>query len=109
MTKNKLPWSGFDAWLFRHLSLYATKPYILDNHLRPQVHFINGDVRVFSQYRHQEAQAYVNEQLGHEFDYSVRRHEFKYDRPTTNILTDTTYNLWRKIYDRDIEMFNDLK
>ena len=37
----------FDPWIHYHLNKYAENPYILDNHLRPQVEFIGKSTRVF--------------------------------------------------------------
>ncbi len=38
---------SFDAWVERVLERYDRNPYILDNHFRPQVEFVDGATQVF--------------------------------------------------------------
>lgn len=40
----KLP---FDIWVRRQIAAYATDPYVLDNHIRPQHAFIGRKIKVF--------------------------------------------------------------
>lgn len=39
-------WPTFSQWLETHLDLAAKDPFILDNHLRPQWHFLGSGVEV---------------------------------------------------------------
>lgn len=37
----------FDPWVVRHLALFRSNPYVLDNHIRPQVEFLHSSIEVF--------------------------------------------------------------
>lgn len=38
---------GFDVWINNKLDIFEKNPYICDNHIRPQVEFVGGAVKVF--------------------------------------------------------------
>lgn len=37
----------FDPWVRKHLALAEQRPYLLDNHLRPQCEFVTDDIEIF--------------------------------------------------------------
>ena len=41
------PLPAFDDWANRQMTLWKEKPYLLDNHIRPQADFVGPSVRVF--------------------------------------------------------------
>ena len=46
-TLSKQDLVGFDEWVNKTFDQYAATPYMLDNHIRPQVEFVSKSVKVF--------------------------------------------------------------
>ena len=95
----------FENWIDVALGCYASDPYILDNHIRPQYHFINDYVKVFLHEDYDQAEQYVNKYFNNEFDFSEKQHVNQYIKPSLTSMPTSIQNKFKDFYKQDIEIY----
>jgi len=95
-------------WLGKALENIKHEDY--QNHLLPQVRFVNDDVKLFSYKDWDRMCAYVGATLGiKEFQTGHRKQKrFDYEAPPIDVLEGVVRDKWEDLYREDLELYHSL-
>jgi len=110
LCRENLPisWNQFESWLNAMLERYSIDPYIADNHIRPQCHFTNNTVKIFTQNKYSQCEEYVKNFFGSNYDCSVKEKQLSYDKPDINEINKLLVDKWHNIYKKDKDLYEKL-
>lgn len=92
-----------EKWLTKNLN----KPfYYLDNHLRPQFHFIAENVKLFSHNNYSEVELFLTDFFGANIEFTKKEKVFKYKKPELeSLLSKESYKIYQDTYKEDIKLY----
>jgi UDP-N-acetylmuramyl tripeptide synthase len=96
-------------WVYVNLYKYKKNPNILDNHIKPMIHFIDKNTKVFVLDDIDKMYTWLNSIFENKFTYTIKKNVSKpYQNITKTTLSKEALDLWKETYDRDIQLFNQL-
>lgn len=98
-------WNNFEYWLSDLLQKYKVNPFVADNHIRPQIQFIDQHVKVFLQENYQDVVDYVEGFFGSDLNVKIKEKHISYTKPKFESLDKKLQNLWSDLYQQDLELY----